>query len=174
MTSDEKAAVVSAGNLPNAEYRRFEGMREYEALIDSFIPQTQRTIRIFDRALSRAYNTATRHEALRQFLLAGRGNRLMIVLHDTASLERECPRMIDLLRQFSTAVKIQETMRPTKQVYDPFVIFDASHYVHRFHYDHLRASHGTHDVVGTQQLLDRFNEIWEASAPAVAPTVSGL
>src|SRR5262249_23042456 len=42
------------GNLPNAQYRRFEGMREYEALIDALIPQTQRMIRIFDRSLSRA------------------------------------------------------------------------------------------------------------------------
>jgi LmbE family N-acetylglucosaminyl deacetylase len=98
----------------------------------------------------------------------------MIVLHDTASLERECPRMIELLRQFSTAVKINETMRPAKQVYDPFVIFDASHYLHRFHYDHLRAAQGTNDVVGTQQLLDRFNEIWEASAPSISAHTTGL
>ena len=51
-------------------------MREYEALIDQLIPQTQRTIRIFDRSLSRAYNSPQRFEALRQFLLASRANRL--------------------------------------------------------------------------------------------------
>jgi hypothetical protein len=161
-------------NLPHAEYRRFEGMREYEAVIDALIPQTQRTIRIFDRSLSRAYNTNTRYEALRGFLLAGRGNRLLIVLHETGPLERDCPRVIDLLRQFSTAVKINETLKPAKHVYDPFVIFDASHYVHRFHYDHLRAAQGSNDVVGAQQLLDRYAEIWEASAPAVSANTTGL
>ena len=149
-------------------------MREYEALIDQLIPQTQRTIRIFDRSLSRAYNSAQRFEALRQFLLAGRANRLMIVLHETATVERDCPRMIELLRQFSTAVKINETLKPAKHVYDPFVIFDASHYVHRFHYDHLRAAQGTNDVIGAQQLLDRYAEIWEASAPAVSANTTGL
>jgi len=161
-------------NLPNAEYRRFEGMREYEAVIDTLIPQTQRTIRIFDRTLARAYNSTARYEALRQFLLAGRGNRLMIVLHDTGSLERDFPRIIGLLRQFSTAVKINETLRPAKHVYDPFVIFDASHYVHRFHYDHLRAAQGSNDVLGAQLLLDRYAEIWEASAPAVSANTTGL
>ena len=161
-------------NLPHARYRRFEGMREYEAVIDELIPQTQSRIRVFDRSLSRAYNSAERHELLRQFLLANRLNRLLIVLHDTDRFDRHHPRMLQLLEQFTEAVSIRETLRPAKHLYDPFVIFDASHYVHRFHYDHLRASHGTHDVVGTQQLLDRFNEIWEASAPAVAPTVSGL
>ena len=44
-------------NLPHARYRRFQGMREYEAVIDELIPQTQSRIRIFDRSLSRAYNS---------------------------------------------------------------------------------------------------------------------
>lgn len=161
-------------NLPNAEYRRFEGMREYEAIIDRVIPMTLRYIRIFDKSLSRSYNSPQRFELLRQFLLANPLNRLMIVLHETGHLDRECPRMLTLLQQFSYAVSIRETLPPAKHVYDPFVIFDASHYVHRFHYDHLRAAQGTNDVVGAQQLLDRYGEIWEASAPAVSANVSGL
>lgn len=173
-TAGDNPAVAHTGNLPNAKYRRFEGMREYEALIDSLIPQTQRVIRIFDKTLSRAYNSVQRFEALHRFLLAGRANRLMIVLHETATIERDCPRMIELLRLFSTAVKINETLKPAKHLYDPFVIFDATHYVHRFHYDHLRAAQGTNDVVGAQQLLDRYAEIWEASAPAVSANTTGL
>ena len=96
------------------------------------------------------------------------------MLHETAVLERDCPRMIALLRQFSTAVKINETLKPAKHVYDPFVIFDASHYVHRFHYQYLRAAQGSNDVIGAQQLLDRYGEIWEASAPAVSANTTGL
>jgi hypothetical protein len=174
MADSANPEVAQTGNLPNAEYRRFEGMREYEAVIDQLIPQTQRTIRIFDRTLSRAYNTLQRFEALQRFLLAGRANRLTIVLHDAGTVERDCPRMIELLRLFSTAIKINQTLKPAKQVYDPFVIFDASHYVHRFHYEHLRAAQGTNDVVGAQQLLDRYAEIWEASAPAVSANTTGL
>lgn len=174
MDNEGTTALTQPGNLPNAQYRRFESMREYEAVIDAQIPQTQRTIRIFDRSLSRAYNTIGRYEALRQFLLAGRANRIMILLHETSALERECPRVIDLLRHFSTAVNIHETLKPAKHVYDPFVIFDASHYVHRFHYEHLRAAQGSNDVNGTQLLLDRFAEIWEASAPAVSANTTGL
>ena len=166
--------MQSTGNLPNAEYRRFEGMREYEAVIDTMIPQTQRVIRVFDRTLSRAYNSPQRFEVLRQFLLTSRSNRLMIVLHEVEPLERDCPRLLLLLRQFSHAMSIRQTLRVARQVYDPFVIFDASHYVHRFHHAHLRASQGIHDVLGAQQLLDRFAEIWDASAAAVPANVSGL
>lgn len=164
----------TAGNLPHASYRRFEGMREYEAVIDSLIPRTQRTIRIFDRSLSRAYESPQRQELLRQFLLDSRLNHLMIVLHDVAALRRGYPRMWHLLREFGHAVVIRETQLPARHLYDPFVIFDASHYVHRFHYDHLRAAQGTDDVVGSQQLLDRFSEIWETSSPAISANVSGL
>ena len=69
------------GNLPHARYRRFEGMREFETLLDEMIPQTQSAIRVFDKALSREYNVPQRYEALRRFLLSSRSNRLMIVLH---------------------------------------------------------------------------------------------
>jgi hypothetical protein len=162
------------GNLPHAQYRRFEGMREFETLLDEMIPQTQSAIRVFDKSLSREYNASQRYEALRRFLLASRSNRLMIVLHETEPIERQCPRVIELARQFSSAVKIRQTLRPARHVYDPFVIFDATHYLHRFHFEHLRAAQGMNDVIGAQQLLDRFAEIWEASAPAISADKTGL
>jgi hypothetical protein len=161
-------------NLPHAQYRRFQGMREFETLIDQMIPRTQSRIRVFDRSLSRAYNSPERYELLRQFLLANRLNRLLIVLHEVDKIDRQQPRMLHLLEQFTDAVSIRQTLQAARHVYDPFVIFDASHYLHRFHYDHLRAAQGLDDILGTQQLLDRFNEIWEASSPAISPTVSGL
>jgi hypothetical protein len=173
--SDEKTPPVRrTGNLPNAEYRRFEGVREYEKLIDRLIAQTQRTIRVFDRTLSSTWNSPQRYEALRQFLLTNRVNRLFIVVHDVEPIERECPRLVDLVQQFSATVRIHETLSPAKHVYDPFVVFDSSHYLHRFHYRYLRAAHGANDVIGAQQLLDRYAEIWEASAHAVSAGTSGL
>jgi hypothetical protein len=174
MTQRKASSPHPSGNLPDAAYRRFEGMREYEAIVDGLIPTTQRIIRVFDKALSTAWNTPQRQEALRQFLLANRQNRLLIVVHEADTLDRLCPRLVELVRQFGASLKIRQTQSPAKQVYDPFVIFDASHYVHRFHYRFLRAAHGTNDVLGAQQLIDRYAEIWEASALAVIAGASGL
>jgi hypothetical protein len=167
-------SVQPTGNLPDAVYRRFEGMREYEALIDRLIPNTQRIIRVFDKILSPAWNTPQRQEALRQFLLADRMNRLLIVVHEAEPIERVCPRLVELVRLFGTSVRIHETLSPAKQVYDPFVVFDLSHYVHRFHYRFLRAAQGANDLLGAQQLIDRYTEIWDASAVAVTASTSGL
>jgi hypothetical protein len=163
-----------SGNLPNAQYSRFESLREYEAVIDNLIPQTQQVIRVFDKTLSRGYNSLQRCEALRNFLLRSRSNRLIIVLHEAEAVRRDCPRMVELLRRFSHAMSIRQTLRAAQRAHDPFVIFDASHYVHRFHYDHLRAARGSNDLEGTQVLLERFSEIFEASAPAIPANVSGL
>jgi len=162
------------GNPPNAEYRRFESNREYELVIDQLIPLTQRIIRVFDKTLSRAYNTTTRVELLNQFLLANRTNRLLIVLHDTRPLPLECPRLLEFARQFSHACSIRETLRGAKHVYDPFVVFDGSHYVHRFHHDYMRAAQGTHDATGAQELIDRFGEIQDCAGPPLAAHVTGL
>jgi hypothetical protein len=171
---NDNSPTAPTGNLPNAEYRRFEGMREYEAVVDALIPQTQRIIRVFDQGLSRAWNSPERYEALRQFLLANRKNRLLIVVHDAEPIVRECPRAVELVRQFGTAVRIHETLVAAKQVYDPFVVFDAIHYVHRFHHRFLRAAQGTNDLLGAQQLIDRHAELWDASALAVSAGTSGL
>jgi len=166
------------GNPPNAEYRRFESFREYEEIIDRTIPLTQNIIRVFDKTFDktagRAWNSTTRIELLRQFLLANRVNRLLILLHDTQSLVTECPRLVNLAQQFSHAFVIRETLRGAKQAADPFVIFDGSHYVHRFHYDHMRAAQGMHDAVNAQQLIERFSEIQDCSGPPLAANVTGL
>ena len=166
------------GNPPNAKYRRFESFREYEEIIDRGIPLTQNIIRVFDKAFDktagRAWNSTTRIELLRQFLLANRVNRLLILLHDTQSLVTECPRLVNLAQQFSHACVIRETLRAAKQAADPFVIFDGSHYVHRFHYDHMRAAQGMHDAVNAQQLIERFSEIQDCSGPPLAANVTGL
>src|SRR5690349_13091722 len=112
---DEKAPTTQqTGNLPNAEYRRFEGMREYESLLDGLIPQTQRAIRVFDNSLSPSWNTPERFEALRQFLLAHRSNRLLIVVHDAEPIQRERPRMVELVQQFGTAVRIHSDRKSTR------------------------------------------------------------
>lgn len=162
------------GNPPNAHYRRFESNREYEALIDQMIPLTQRIIRVFDRSLSRNYSSPGRVELLQNFLLASRTNRLLIILHETRELAVEQPRFLEFARQFSHACTIRETLRGAKHVYDPFVIFDGSHYLHRFHHAHMRAAQGTHDATGAQQLIERFNEIEECCGPSLPANVTGL
>jgi hypothetical protein len=168
MTSDYRPA------LPHAQYERFESSRQYEEMFDALVPTTQRLIRVFDNALPVTYNTAARCDILREFLRADPLNRLFIVLHDTAHLERTCPRFVALMQRFSHSAKMRQTPKSARHLYDAFVIFDASHYLHRFHHDHMRFARGLNELEGTQKLLERHNELWDASSPYSPASIAGL
>lgn len=166
--------AATGPSLPITHYRRFESFKEYETLIDTLLPQTETVVRVFDHALPAAWNSVQRTTLLRQFLRNNPINRLYIVLHETEPVERLLPRLVDLQQDFGHAFKLRRTPKMARHLYDPFVIFDASHYLHRFHHAHMRAAIGTHDVEGAQALLDRHQELWEVSAPVSFGTASGL
>jgi hypothetical protein len=150
MSSDPRPA------LPHAEYERFESARQYESMFDALIPTTQRVIRVFDKSLSASYNASARCELLRAFLRADPLNRLFVVLHETNTIDRLCPRFVAVLQRFSHSAKVRQTPRAARHLYDAFVIFDASHYLHRFHHEHMRYARGLNEIEGTQQLLERY------------------
>ena len=165
---------MNGRTLPITHYRRFQSFKEYETLFDTLLPQTESIVRVFDNVLSNTWNSTQRTSALRQFLLRNAANRLYVILHDVGTLERKMARLVALNRDFSHAFKIRQTPKIARHLYDPFTIFDASHYLHRFHYAHMRAAVGTHDVEGTQTLLDRHLELWEVSAPVNVGAPGGL
>ena len=154
--------------------RLLEGRFAYEQALDELIANAAHTVRIFDRNIGHDFNSPQRYELLRQLLLAGRTNRVYLVLHDTANIVRDCPRLIMLLRQFSQSVSIRQTLPEARRVYDPFTVADDTRFVHRFHYDGRRGIATVGDVAATRLLLKRYEEIWQASAPALAATTIGL
>jgi hypothetical protein len=155
-------------------HRPLSGAGEYEAALDEIAAKAVSTLRIFDYTLSAAYNSPQRYEALRRFLLASRRNLLRIVVHEPSHLDRNCPRLLMLLRQFGHAISIHETHPAAKSVYDPFAVADERFFVHRFHFEEMRGLSGSDDPIGARALIDRFEEIWEASSPAVGATTLGL
>lgn len=161
---------MTGSESPLKQYRRFESFREYEALFDGWVPRTVSVIRVFENSLPTAWNNASRMALLRDFLRANPVNRLFVLIHDASNIERSLPRLCDLQRDFGHAFKLRLTPRIAKHVYDPFAVFDASHYLHRFHYKHMRAAEGIHDADGAGELLERFSEMWEVSAQQSAST----
>lgn len=159
---------------PTPEHRRLEGNLEYEQALDALFARPGRKLMIFDRLLGTAYNSTARYDLLRRFLLASRARTIQIVLHDTSNLERDCPRLVNLLRDFSHAVTIQQTEPQAKGVYDPFAVMDERDYVHRFHYDDTRGLLGFDDPHEARGFVQRFEELWEASTPASSGTTLGL
>lgn len=160
--------------MADTSHSQLFGDAEFDAAIDAVLAKASRTIRIFDQTLGAGYNTIERSGLLRKFLLASRRNSLQIVLHDAQTMDRTCPRILQLLRTHSHAIAIHETHPSAKSVYDPFLVVDSRCFVHRFHFDEKRGRCGLDDPIEGQTFVERFGEIWEASSPAIFATTLGL
>ena len=163
---------MAEGTAP--QHTPIVGNAAYAAALDTILGRPKRIVRIFENVLGSDYNTTRRFELLRAFLLANPRNRLQIVAHDVQSLDRNCPRLLNLLRLHAHAISIHETHQAAKAVYDPFAVVDDLHYVHRFHFEEMRGLLALEDPIGTHTFIERFGEIWEASSPAVSATTLGL
>ena len=143
--------------------------------IDELVAQAGGRLSIFDRDLADyGFNSAERFNRLKVFLLANRSNSLQIVVHRSEYLERDCTRMMILLRQFPHAVTICKTLPEAQRVSDAFMIARGLHYFHRFHGDHPRAELVLNDESGAGVLQKRFDEIVTYSEPAIGASVLGL
>jgi hypothetical protein len=151
------------------------GVAELSTAIDGIIAAATHRIAVFDRDLAEGgYNSSQRFNRLKVFLLSNRNNRIDIALHKSENLERDCTRVMILMRQFPYAISIRRTLPEAQRVQDGFVIADGIHYVHRFHFDHPRAQLAFHDESGAGLLQRRFDEIWGYTEPAASATVLGL
>jgi hypothetical protein len=160
---------------PQPTYRPVSGMADSLAAIDDVVAAARSTLRVFDISLSqRGFNSPSRTERLRQFLVAGRAHRLLIALHDTDRLARECPRLLMLLRQFPMSVEIHRTVGQACNAMDPFVIADDHSVWHQLHHEQPRAIVALHSPADATPIAQRFEEIWELSEPAVSATTLGL
>lgn len=161
--------------IPGLLHTQLSSAVDYIQALDTLIGIAQSRLRIFDHNLENGgYNTLRRYDLLRTFLLSSRVNRLEIVLHDTDYLNRFCPRILTLCKQFSHAISIQETTSQAKNIFDPFMIADETSHIHRFHYDDPRALFALNDIKGSHGLIKRFEEIKAASVPAITSTTLGL
>jgi len=160
---------------PKPSYRQIFGIADSLAAIDEVIAEATQAIRVYDINLAgRGFNAPQRAERLRSFLVAGRAHRILIALRDTDLLERECPRLLALLRQFPMSIEIHRTLAQARNAADPFIVADDHSVWHQLHHDQPRAIVALHSPTDAWPIAQRFDEIWELSEPAVSATTLGL
>ena len=167
--------MTDASTQDKPSYRLITSLAESAEAIDEVIRSARTTLRVFDTSfVNRGFNAPARVQLLRDFLVAGRAHRLYIALHDTESLEREAPRIIALLRQFPMSIEIHRTTGQARNANDPFVVADDQGVWRQLHYQQPRAVVALRSPADAVPILQRFDEIWELSEPAVSATTLGL
>ena len=149
--------------------------KEYREAFERLIGLAERELRIFDPDLADLeMNSPQKFELLRAFLLRGRTNRLYIAVHNTDTILKYCPRLMNLLRQFSERIFINQTQDDAAGLQDCFVLADKLHFVRRLVQAQPRGTLALNDDRESQGMYTRFSEIWESSRPAVSASVAGL
>jgi hypothetical protein len=160
--------------LPAPEHFKLDSRTAMEQAVDRILALARHRIAIFGKTFGTEWNAQARVDLVRAFCLASRRNQIRIVLHDPHPMYRNCPRLLQLLRQFSHVISIHETQYHAKNVYDPFVLVDERHYLHRFHYDAPNGLLALEDPHAASTLRDRFEELWASSEQAIPATTLGL
>jgi hypothetical protein len=148
---------------------------EYVRGCDRLLALARRELRIFDPDLAELdLNSTVRIEALTCFLRASRAQRVFIALHDVEHVARHCPRILKLLGNFPSGIVINRTQGEAARVQDCFVLADGDHLVRRPVTHQRRGVLVLNDAKECQPMRERFDEIWESSAPGVSANTSGL
>jgi hypothetical protein len=161
--------------MDDAVYERFDTSEGFQAAVNRLLLQPGRELRIFDPdGAALRLNDSGRIGLFEQFLRASRTRRLYLVLHEPQHLQRQCPRMMNLLARYAHAIQVNRTHEEIRELQDAFMVLDSVHYVRRPVAAFFRGAIGLADENEAMAMRGRFNEIWSASYPAVSSTTVGL
>jgi hypothetical protein len=166
--------MIPSENIPEPLFEKIDTRAGLESGIDRVLALAQSRIAIFAKTLGPEWNAEPRVDMLRAVCLKSRRNQIRIVVHEPAPVYAQCPRLLGLLRQFSHVLAIHETQLAAKHVYDPFVLVENRHFLHRFHFDGPRGLLAMHEPNEAKVLQDKFEELWAASDPTISATTLGL
>lgn len=156
-----------------ADPSRFDSRAEFGTHFRAVIARSQLRLQLFDPDFSVfPLGQADVEASLRAFL--ANGGSIELALHDAAHIERECPRFLRLLRDFSHRIACRATPPGLRQLTDSFCIGDDRHIVRRFHCDHMRGEVRFDDAAAVDISAERFAALWLESRPALAVSTIGL
>jgi hypothetical protein len=152
---------------------RFTTRTEFESHFMQCVALSKSNLSLFDPdfAVFPLGSSAT-DAALRHFL--GQGGHLQIAMHRTEVIERQYPRFLRLLKDYSHRIECRVTSRPLRTLTDSFCIGDGIHIVRRFHSDHMRGEAVMNAPLATEISRERFVGIWAESLPGLHATTTGL
>jgi hypothetical protein len=159
----------------NPAYTLLTNEAEYRQACDTILARAQREILIFDRDLAALrIEERARLEALASFLQGGVGRRIRMVLHDPERLERNAPRLMQLIVRFAHVIDVRQSPDDLRHLADSHLLADEIHAVRRFDVDQPRSALVLADRTYVSPWRQRFENLWELSHPCLRMTTTGL
>lgn len=153
----------------------FHTLTDYQTALDALIAEAQWRMRFYDATLEKSgFNTTLRYEQLRAFCLGSPQRRIEILLDDPTHVQTQCPRMMNLLRDFSHVVEIRQTESDSERLAHSFALADRSVWLKRFDKDALPGLWAHDDAAGAVLLHQEFEQLWQRAIPNVSASTLGL
>lgn len=157
------------------EQLELSSMADYVSSLDKLCKMAKHNLYLFEKNFEGLeFNSEQRYITLRNFLLSSPVHKLYVLAHDTQYLSTKCPRIMNLLHQFSGNMYIYQTPKNLQHIAAPFSVADDEHLVRRFHFDDARGLFSLQDSPNAHALKAHFMEMWAASHPASSSTRLGL
>ncbi len=153
----------------------FHTIADYQTALDALIAEAQWRLRFYDVTLEKGgFNAATRYEHLRTFCLGNPQRRIEILLDNPVHVQTQCPRLMNLLRDFSHVVEIRQTESDSERPAYSFALTDRSVWLKRFDKDALPGKWAQDDAAGAVLLHQEFEQLWQRAIPNVSASTLGL
>lgn len=147
----------------------------YRQACDTILSLAEREILIFDRDLAALrLEERARLETLAGFLRGNSLRRIRMVLHDPGPLERNAPRLMQIIVRYSHAMEVRQSPDNLRQLADTHLLADGRYAVRRFHVDQPRSALIVDDQAYIQPWHQRFEELWDLSQPCLRFNTTGL
>jgi hypothetical protein len=165
----------SALSTMSPAYTLLTSEAEYRQACDTVLGRAEHEILIFDRDLAALrLEEKARLEKLAGFLQKNGSGRIRVVLHDPAPVERNAPRLMQLLARFSHLIEIRQSPDNLRHLMDTHLMVDEVHGVRRFHVDQPRSALILDDQAYLHPWRQRFEELWELSHSCLRFDTTGL
>lgn len=151
----------------------FSSQRDFGMHVRACIERSVATLHMFDPDFSVFPLGASDVDALLRGFLK-KGGHLRLAMHQPAHIERNYPRFMRLLKDYSHRIECRVTGRNLHQLTDSFCIGDEVNIVRRFHSDHMRGEAAFNIPESTEISAERFRGIWAESLPGLHAATTGL
>lgn len=154
---------------------QFETPSGLHAAFDALLARTLRQLRVYDHDLSLLdLDHLPRHAALRALCVAGGGHRIELLLDDIHHISRDCPRLMQLVRDFSHVIEIRQADPDAPRPDQAFVVADHHSALIRADKLALRGTLHLDDASSTVNLHHSFESMWQRSQTHASATTLGL
>jgi hypothetical protein len=159
-------------------YRLMESKVEAEDAINRVLATANQSLAIFDQSphalRDRGFGRPQAIEVLRALLLGNRARMIRIALHEVREIETELPRLLTLMSQFSTQLLIHQTTGVARDAQDVMLIADQDAVWRKPVASHPRSIVSIGSEPDAKPFIERFDDIWLNTVPAVSSRATGL